>query len=72
MLNKLKMVSSSIIPSEDLKSLPIAGVNALPVDWKQQKAVRDTQLSHEKDTNYWILEGKLYDLKDYISKHPGG
>jgi cytochrome b involved in lipid metabolism len=30
------------------------------------------ELSEESDLNFWILEGKLYDLSEYINYHPGG
>jgi cytochrome b involved in lipid metabolism len=34
--------------------------------------VRDCQLWGNDNTNLWIVENKLYDLTDFINKHPGG
>ena len=38
----------------------------------EEKVIRDSQLWGNDNTNLWIIENKLYDLKEFIPKHPGG
>jgi len=38
----------------------------------EEKVIRDSQLWGNDNTDLWIVENKLYDLKDFIPKHPGG
>jgi cytochrome b involved in lipid metabolism len=38
----------------------------------EEKVVRDCQLWGNDDSNLWIVENKIYDLTDFVQKHPGG
>lgn len=54
------------------KSMPTRGIKGSPQIWMQEKKERDAQLWGSDTSNYWIIENKLYDLTDFIPRHPGG
>ena len=54
------------------KAFPSRGINATPKIHMEEKVIRDSQLWGNDNTNLWIIENKLYDLKEFVSKHPGG
>ena len=37
-----------------------------------EKKKRDQELWAVNKDKYWIVENKMYDLSQYINKHPGG
>lgn len=54
------------------KSLPSRGIVTSPPIWMEQKRVRDQELWGSQNKNLWIFENSLYDLNNFIDKHPGG
>ena len=57
---------------DDRKSLPTRGLKGSPQIWLQEKRERDAQLWDTDNSNYWIVENKLYDLNSFVDQHPGG
>lgn len=39
--------------------------------WLEQKSDFDVVL-HEKDRSNWVVDNKIYDLSNFVEKHPGG
>jgi cytochrome b involved in lipid metabolism len=56
----------------DRKTLPTRGLKGSPHIWMDEKRERDAELWQSDITNYWIIENKLYDLNNFIDRHPGG
>lgn len=56
----------------DRQSMPTRGIKGSPQIWMQEKKERDAQLWGCDTSDYWIIENKLYDLTDFIPRHPGG
>ena len=56
----------------DRKTLPTRGLKGNPHIWMQEKRERDAELWGTDTNNFWIIENKLYDLSNFIDRHPGG
>ena len=56
----------------DRQSLPTRGLKGNTQIWMNEKKERDAELWGCDTSQYWIIENKRYDLKDYIERHPGG
>lgn len=56
---------------EERKSLPTRGIEGSFQIWTDEKAQRDSSLWNY-DQNLWFIKGKVYNLTDFIFKHPGG
>lgn len=39
--------------------------------WTREKAERDSELWGNRE-GLWVVENKVYDLREFVGKHPGG
>jgi cytochrome b involved in lipid metabolism len=52
--------------------MPTRGLKGSPQIWINEKKERDAELWGCDTSKYWIIENKLYDLTNFVSRHPGG
>ena len=53
------------------QTLPTRGIKNSITIWREEKTERDVELWNNTSL-HWIFENKLYDLTNYVDKHPGG
>lgn len=58
-------------PPPTKRSLPSRGLKSSSEIWTREKAERDSELWGNRE-GLWVVENKVYDLKDFVGRHPGG
>lgn len=58
-------------PPASKRSLPSRGIKSSSDIWTKEKAERDSELWGNRE-GLWVVENKVYDLTEFVGKHPGG